>query len=68
MSTDLEVSSCFIDDGHEPTGPNNMMMREAHHINYNYITDNKLFDKKEEMCVLDNFLGVYSPIIKKMYQ
>ena len=42
-----------------------MMMCEAHHINYNYITDFKLCDKKEGMFVLDNFLGVYSPIIKK---
>ena len=28
-----EVTSCFIDDGHEPVGTSNMMMRESHQIN-----------------------------------
>ena len=45
-----EVSRCFIDDGHEPSGPSDMMMRELHHVNYNYIIDCKLYDKKERMC------------------
>ena len=43
-----------------------MMMRESHHVNYSYITDCKLYDKKEGMCVIDNFLAVYSPLIKKI--
>ena len=40
-------------------------MRESHHVNYSYITDCKLHDKKG-MCVIDNFLAVYSPLIKKL--
>ena len=43
-----------------------MMMREAHHVNYNNITECKLYDKKVGMCVIDNFLGVYSQHIKKL--
>ena len=60
----ITVSSFFIEDGGQPSAPSGMMMREAHHVNYNNITECKLYDKKVGMCVIDNFLGVYSPYIK----
>ena len=62
----ITVSSFFIEDGGQPSAPSGMMMREAHHVNYNNITECKLYDKKVGMCVIDNFLGVYSPYIKKL--
>ena len=43
-------------------------MRESHHVNYSYITDCKLYDKKEGMCVIDNFTGVDGDEIKKLTQ
>ena len=40
------VSSCFIEDGGQPSGPSSMMMHEAQHVHYNFITDCKLCCKK----------------------
>ena len=58
------TSDVFIDDGGEPTS--GMMMRNSQVVNYNNIIDCKEYDKRVGMCVLDNFMGVYGPLMKKL--
>ena len=58
------TSDVFIDDGGEPTS--GMMMRNSQVVNYNDIKDCKEYDTRVGMCVIDNFMGVYGDLIKKL--
>ena len=54
----------FIDDGGEPTS--RMMMRNSQVVNYNDIKNCKEYDKHIGICVIDNFMGVFGDLIKKI--
>ena len=43
-----------------------MMMRNSQVVNYNAIKDCKEYDTRVGMCVIDNFMGVYGDLIRKL--
>ena len=43
-----------------------MLMKSALNMEYNFIPEDYKLLQNEGFCVLDNFLGTYAPLIKKL--
>ena len=63
---DFDITQATPESDYKQEGSGSMMMRSAEHIEYNFIpSDDKLL-KNDGFCVIDNFLGTYAPLIKKL--
>jgi hypothetical protein len=66
-----EVDDIFIDDikdegAFKARGEANSLMRDALPVDYEFIPDEKSLLKHTGECVVDQFVGVYGPLIKKL--
>ena len=63
---DFTITQATPESEYKQEGSGSMMMRSADHVAYNFIPEDKDLLKNEGFCVVDSFLGTYSPLIKKL--
>ena len=64
-----QENGVFIDKNNQEYQPRNELttyMRRSKPVIYEFIPNDEKFNKNENFCVSDTFLGIYSPLIKSL--
>ena len=62
----FDITQDTPESSYKQEGSGSMMMRSADNIEYDFIPEDTKLLQNEGFCVIDNFLGIYSPLIKKL--
>ena len=63
---EFDITQATPESEYKQEGAGSMMMRSADNIEYDFIPEDTKLLQNEGFCVIDNFLGTYSPLIKKL--
>jgi len=62
----FENIHCQSETNFNASSENNMMMKSAKPIKYNFFQSDDQYLKENGFCVIDIFVGIYGPLIKKL--
>ena len=67
----MTVEDVFIDDvkeggDYKAKSPLDAPMKAAQYVEYDFIPSDDKYLQNQGFCVLDQFLGIYGPLIKKL--
>ena len=60
----FDITQDTPESSYKQEGSGSMLMKSAEHIEYDFIPEDTKLLQNEGFCVIDNFLGTYSPLIK----
>ena len=62
----FEKINCQSETNFNASSENNIMMKSAKPIKYNFFESDDQYLKENGFCVIDTFVGIYGPLIKKL--